>query len=131
MEDTQDSLSTRMCQEHSARITVKTSGSSSKKSAKSRTEKFLFLDLKSYGQKQERLWEMTTPLRGGHLTHSIGVAPKDALVSTLSQILMDKVPEKYYLSAKACQGILRRAAIRGKDLPEVLKTALERQALTA
>ena len=95
MEDTQDSLSTRTCQEHSARITVKTSGSSSKKSAKSRTEKFLFLDLKSYGQKQERLWALTTPLRGGHLTHSIGVAPKDALVSTLSQILMDKVPEKY------------------------------------
>ena len=27
-----------------------------------------------------------------------------------------------------CQGILRRASVRGKELPEVLRTALERQA---
>ena len=39
-----------------------------------------------------------------------------------------EVPEKYYLSPKACQGILRRASVRGKELPEVLRTALERQA---
>ena len=32
--------------------------------------------------------------------------------------------EKYSLSAKACQGILRRAERRGKDLPELLKTVL-------
>ncbi|ORT99059.1 hypothetical protein D081_2238 [Anaerovibrio sp. JC8] len=37
--------------------------------------------------------------------------------------------EKYYLSQRACQGILRRAAARGKELPQVLKLALERQAL--
>ena len=43
-------------------------------------------------------------------------------------ILMAKVPEKYYLSPKACQGILRRASARGKELPEVLRKALERQA---
>ena len=36
--------------------------------------------------------------------------------------------EKYYLSPKACLGILRRASVRGKELPEVLKKALERQA---
>jgi hypothetical protein len=41
---------------------------------------------------------------------------------------MEKVPEKYYLSEKACRGILRRAAVRGKKLPEVLKIALQRQA---
>ena len=34
---------------------------------------------------------------------------------------------KYYLSAKACQGILRRAENRGKQLPEMLREALERQ----
>jgi DNA (cytosine-5)-methyltransferase 1 len=28
--------------------------------------------------------------------------------------------EKYYLSQKACLGILRRASVRGKELPEVL-----------
>lgn len=41
----------------------------------------------------------------------------------------DRCPEKYYLSPKACQGILRRAAARGKELPEMLKTALEKQAI--
>jgi hypothetical protein len=35
------------------------------------------------------------------------------------------VPEKYYLSAKACEGILRRAERCGKQLPEMLRTALE------
>ena len=32
------------------------------------------------------------------------------------------------LSPKACQGILRRASVRGKELPEILRLALERQA---
>jgi hypothetical protein len=62
---------------------------------------------------------------------SIGVSPSVARESTLSQILQVQVPETYYLSKKACQGILRRAAVRGKELPEVLKKALERQAATA
>ena len=57
-----------------------------------------------------------------------GESPSDARESSLSQILQAEVPEKYYLSAKACQGILRRAAERGKELPEVLQKALERQA---
>ncbi len=35
--------------------------------------------------------------------------------------------EKYYLSAKACEGILRRAERRGKELPPMLKEALEQQ----
>ena len=39
--------------------------------------------------------------------------------------------KKYYLSQKACQGILRRASERGKKLPDVLKRALERQAASA
>jgi hypothetical protein len=35
------------------------------------------------------------------------------------------VPRRYYLSAKACAGILRRAEKRGKQLPEVLYMALK------
>lgn len=38
--------------------------------------------------------------------------------------------EKYYLSPKACLGILRRASSRGKELPAVLQKALVRQAQT-
>lgn len=48
--------------------------------------------------------------------------------SCLSEILQTGVDAKYYLSSKACIGILRRAAVRGKELPEVLRLALERQA---
>lgn len=50
--------------------------------------------------------------------------PSDARESTLSQILEANVPEKYFLSAKACAGILRRAEKRGKELPPMLKEAL-------
>jgi hypothetical protein len=34
------------------------------------------------------------------------------------------VPQRFYLSAKACQGILRRAEKRGKKLPPLLHQAL-------
>lgn len=54
--------------------------------------------------------------------------PREENVSTLSQILQTRVPKRYYLSPKACLGILRRASVRGKELPPVLKAALERQA---
>ena len=37
------------------------------------------------------------------------------------------MPLKYYLSAKACAGVLRRAEKRGKALDPVLRTALEQQ----
>ncbi len=54
--------------------------------------------------------------------HSVGVG------STLSQILEENAPEKYYLTPRACYGILRRASNRGKELPPELKIALELQA---
>ena len=63
-----------------------------------------------------------------HSTLSTGVYPREECVSTLSQILMADVPQKYYLSQKACLGILRRASDRGKKLPEVLEIALKKQA---
>jgi DNA (cytosine-5)-methyltransferase 1 len=36
-------------------------------------------------------------------------------------------PMKYCLSKTACEGILRRAAKRGKELPPMLREALEAQ----
>jgi DNA (cytosine-5)-methyltransferase 1 len=41
------------------------------------------------------------------------------------------IPQRYFLSAKACLGILRRAMSRGKHLPPLLKAALERTAMQA
>jgi hypothetical protein len=43
----------------------------------------------------------------------------------LSDVLeTGELPRRYYLTPRACQGILRRAEKRGKDLPEALKSAL-------
>lgn len=55
---------------------------------------------------------------------NIGECHRDAVESRLSWILEDNVLEKYYLSARACEGILSRASRRGKALPEILRTAL-------
>lgn len=74
------------------------------------------------------IWETDGALRTELLTHNTGEFPSEDAASTLSQILQAEVPEKYYLSQKACLGILRRASARGKELPKVLRLALERQA---
>lgn len=52
--------------------------------------------------------------------------PSDDGVCSLSDILeTGDVPQQYYLSAKACRGILRRAEKRGKELPPQLAAALQ------
>lgn len=52
--------------------------------------------------------------------------PSDAGVCLLSDILeTGDVPRRFFLSATACQGILRRAEKRGKELPTMLRQALQ------
>ena len=122
-----DTLSQKMLQGCSVQPKAKILEQSLKKSAKSKTVKFIFLDLRN-GKTQERFWEMISQSHGEYSTRLVGEFPKEENASTLSQILMAQVPEKYYLSPKACLGILRRASMRGKTLPDVLHKALERQA---
>ena len=53
----------------------------------------------------------------------------DAGVCSLSDVLeTGDVPRRYFLSAKACAGILRRAERRGKALPPALLRALQQVA---
>ena len=73
----------------------------------------------------EFYWELISPWRGGASTLNTGVSPRDAKESSLSQILQADPPLKYYLSPKACLGILRRAFERGKELPKKLERALK------
>ncbi len=55
-----------------------------------------------------------------------------AAVCSLSDTLeTGELPQRYFLSATACQGILRRAEKRGKVLPAMLKAALDNIAKTA
>lgn len=62
------------------------------------------------------------------LTLNCGEKPRIPNPTKLSQILEQNVDTKYNLSAKACQGILNRAARRGKELPKALLDALTEQA---
>ena len=66
----------------------------------------------------------------GFLTLSTSEYPSEGAACSLSDILeTGGVPPRYFLSAKACRGILRRAAKRGKTLPRSLQDALEAVAL--
>ena len=80
------------------------------------------------GLTAERSWVTDIPSPGESSMRNTGECPKEENASSLSQILQAGVPERYYLSPRACLGILRRASARGKELPRVLKLALERQA---
>jgi len=69
------------------------------------------------------------PARGGFLTLNTQEFHSAAVASSLSEILeTGPAPSKYYLSPRACQGILRRAKRRGKSLPPSLQAALEQVA---
>ena len=58
-------------------------------------------------------------------TGTEGLSLNDGGVCSLSDILeTGDVPQRFYLSAKACAGILRRAEKRGKELPPQLRRAL-------
>ena len=69
-------------------------------------------------------WEDDGAWLGECMTRNTGEYPNAAAVSRLSQILEETPHPKYNLTAKACQGILRRAERRGKDLPKMLKAVL-------
>ena len=103
---------------------ARTSKPSLKRSRPSVKTTYQFLDLRN-GIMRGGWSEMDGVSPGGHTMRNIGVSPSDARESTLSQILEVNAPSKYWLSAKACAGILRRAERRGKELPPMLKEALE------
>lgn len=91
---------------------------------------YFYLDLKSkhidlFGQ---RHWELRSPYRHNKRPLNTGVAPREPLRASLSNILEVAPALKYYLSKTACIGILRRAFERGKELPKKLARALKIQA---
>ena len=64
------------------------------------------------------------------LTLSTSACPSAAVECTLSDVLeTGDVPPRYYLTASACKGILRRAEQRKVQLPEALKMTLEAQCI--
>lgn len=127
MDCIQLSLFGKTYQEHSVPTAEKISEPCWKNLPAWNNQTFQFLDLRvggGDGAKQEQSPETDGLWLGDSLTLNIGECPREENGSLLSWILQVDVPEKYYLSAKACRGILTRASRRGKKLPDLLQTAL-------
>jgi hypothetical protein len=127
MDCIQLSLFGKTCQEHSAPTEEKISEPCWKNLPALNSQTFQFLDLRiggADGAKLEQSLETDGLWLGDSLTLNIGECPREENVSLLSWILQVNAPEKYYLSERACQGILIRASRRGKKLPDLLQTAL-------
>ena len=64
--------------------------------------------------------------RGLSRIPNISESRSGAVACSLSSILeTGPIPQRFFLSKKACAGILRRAEKRGKELPAQLREALE------
>lgn len=74
--------------------------------------------------------EVFAILRGERWMLNFSMLPNDAKECFLWQILEPDadVPTKYSLSERACQGILRRAERKKKELQPQLRAILEKQA---
>lgn len=132
MENTRDMLSGKTFPEHSPATAAMISSPSSGRLQKLPTPTYMSLDLRVkgipidlLGNMLEPSWETGIPSHGEPWTLNTGEYPSVAAESTLSQILVPNAPEKYYLSARACKGILNHAERRGKELPKMLREALE------
>ena len=107
----------------------RTSKSSSSPSSKLKNHTFMLLDLRpGAGNMLGPCWEYDPVWLGSLGTLNTSECPSDVVESSLSQILLDTVPSKYYSSQTACKGILRRSEERGKELPKKLKAELMIQA---
>ena len=108
----------------------RTSGLSSKNSSELVAIPFQSLDLTPGAGNllDEFYWEVLSPWRGESWILNTGPAPRSgAAGSTLSSILEVNPHPKYFLTRKACAGIIRRSSERGKPLPPALQKALELQ----
>jgi hypothetical protein len=80
-------------------------------------------------QRSSWSWNASGIVAGGQLLMlDTSDWPSDAAafsVCSLPEILEPDAPPRYSLSPRACRGILRRAAKRGKELPPHLRRVLE------
>ncbi len=126
----QDTWSGKMSRERSAATKAETSRPCSRKRSASSSRKPPVLKcLQKAGLPGADIgtWTDDGAWLGEYTTRNTGEYPSGVVESRLSQILEATPHTKYYLSARACQGILNRAARRGKDLPEMLKAVLTQQ----
>jgi hypothetical protein len=105
-------------------------GKMSLESCRPTEEKILVPSSEGWGN-----WGMGSPtefltLNGAEHTGIQEPCRSEEGVCSLSDVLeITSVPQRFYLSKKACNGILRRAKRRGKELPPMLLAALEAVAM--
>jgi DNA (cytosine-5)-methyltransferase 1 len=86
---------------------------------------FLQKNAEDDGQTQVWLLAQMGGQHGASLMPNISTWPNDAVVCSLSSVLQTgPIPPRFFLSSKACSGILRRAEVRGRALPPPLHAAL-------
>ena len=123
-----DTWSGKTYPEHSPQTEAKTSQRSLKRSSKSANRMPMCKCVSRIRDGQNpgaiTLLMEDGPLLGDYTMRSFGEYPREENASLLSQILEVSPHPKYYLSAKACRGILNRAERRGKKLPPELEAAL-------
>ena len=133
MENIRDISYGKTFRERFQAIRGETSTKSSRRSAPAPIIPVMYLNLRRkdepvqtslFGETPVVSWETVSPSPGESWMRNTGECPSVAVVSSLSSILEENAPEKYYLSAKACGGILNRAERRGKALPPLLWEAL-------
>lgn len=82
--------------------------------------------VRTFNTSSKRLPNSGMVWRGAYWIAVTSECPSNADVCTLSDVLeTSEVPQRFYLSAKAARGILRRAERRGRTLPTQLRRALE------
>ena len=130
----QDSPYGKTCPERTAPIHRRPSREatfrlSSRRSSGLKNHTLMLLDLRpGAGNMLGSYWEIDPPWLGSPGGLNCSACPRPAIGSSLLQILEDTAPIRYYLSRRACLGILRRAQERGKPLPQRLEMALRLQA---
>lgn len=124
-----DTWSGRMFRELSVPPMGKTSGRSLRRLSALKPQPVMCLNLTpGAGDLLGRsYWEINSAWLGESWMLNTGESPSVVVESSLSQILEVSVPQKYYLSRKACQGILRRMK-SDRPLPEGLEEILRIQA---
>ena len=124
-DDAQLSLFGKTYQELLAPTEAKTSEPCLRSSSKSSSRKPLCLTFRREGGLTPTV---TAETDGALLTEFLMLNTSERLNAesgyTLSSTLEANAPCRYWLSATACEGILRRAEKRGKQLPPMLKEAL-------
>ena len=152
-----DTLSMKTYREQPQATVARTSAASSKRSQKSSKPMFISLDMRGNGPTEEASSWTTEALlglsrmpnigayrnaenesvsyatstdlqhQGFCLTLNLSERPRMANPTLLSEVLEEEADAKYELSPKACAGILNRSNRRGKQLPGILREALEQQ----